>query len=573
MKHWLVILALALLSRTALAADDDAPQWIWGTDNATAKAPAGLCFLRVTFDLQNPESGRIEISCDDTYGLFVNDERVGAGTSWEQLDTYDLLPYLRKGKNAIAVLAENASEGPAGLMAKVTVKSKRADPISVSTGKKWKTSLKIADGWRKPEFDDANWESARALGAFGKTAPWGDRVKPAATTPLPVEFVAKERPAGPFQLLDGDRVAFIGDTLIERAQASDYIEALMTARYPDRNILFRNLGWSGDTVFGDARAGFGTAADGFQQLRQQAYGFKPTVIFVGYGGNSSFEGDAGLPRFRAGLGKLLEMLEVTKAKIVLLSPIRHEDLGSPLPNPDRHNQDLARYTAVIYDVAKERGHLLINLFERLGQRTKTDLDVPLTDNGIHLTAYGYWRAARKIEDELHWPQDRWIVSLKADGQIDEIAGTKLSALKVAGKSLTFKLLDDRLPVPAAPQFNDGRRLVRVHGLPAGKHALRIDGRDVLTATSDDWSAGQTFRAGAEFDQVEKLRKTIIAKNRLYFYRWRPQNETYLFGFRKHEQGRNAKEVPLFDPLVTAEEKKIADLRVPVEHTYEISPAK
>ncbi len=78
------------------------------------------------------------------------------------------------------------------------------------------------------------------------------------------------------------------------------------------------------------------------------------------------------------------------------------------------------------------------------------------------------------------------------------------------------------------------------------------------------------RLGLDLDvaQAEKLRQTIIAKNRLYFYRWRPENETYLFGFRKHEQGQNAREIPQFDPLVAAKEKEIAKLRVPVPHTYE-----
>ncbi len=62
---------------------------------------------------------------------------------------------------------------------------------------------------------------------------------------------------------------------------------------------------------------------------------------------------------------------------------------------------------------------------------------------------------------------------------------------------------------------------------------------------------------------------INAKNELYFHRWRPQNETYLFGFRKHEQGNNAREIPLFDPLVAAKEAEIARLRVPAEHRYEM----
>ena len=65
------------------------------------------------------------------------------------------------------------------------------------------------------------------------------------------------------------------------------------------------------------------------------------------------------------------------------------------------------------------------------------------------------------------------------------------------------------------------------------------------------------------DHMERLRVLIVEKNRLFFYRWRPQNETYLHGFRKHEQGNNAKEIPMFDPLIEAEEKKIEALRADV----------
>lgn len=56
---------------------------------------------------------------------------------------------------------------------------------------------------------------------------------------------------------------------------------------------------------------------------------------------------------------------------------------------------------------------------------------------------------------------------------------------------------------------------------------------------------------------EGLRSLVAEKNRLFFNRWRPANETYLFGFRKHEQGQNAAEIPLFDPLIEAKEKEIA----------------
>jgi hypothetical protein len=59
--------------------------------------------------------------------------------------------------------------------------------------------------------------------------------------------------------------------------------------------------------------------------------------------------------------------------------------------------------------------------------------------------------------------------------------------------------------------------------------------------------------------LPKLRATVVAKNELWFNRHRPQNEIYLFGSRKHEQGNNGVEIPQFDPLIEAKDKEIAAL--------------
>ena len=57
-----------------------------------------------------------------------------------------------------------------------------------------------------------------------------------------------------------------------------------------------------------------------------------------------------------------------------------------------------------------------------------------------------------------------------------------------------------------------------------------------------------------------LRRAVVAKNEQFFNKWRPQNETYLFGFRKHEQGRNATEIAEFDPFIAKAEDEIAKIR-------------
>jgi lysophospholipase L1-like esterase len=57
-------------------------------------------------------------------------------------------------------------------------------------------------------------------------------------------------------------------------------------------------------------------------------------------------------------------------------------------------------------------------------------------------------------------------------------------------------------------------------------------------------------------QLALITREVLHKDELFFNRWRPQNETYLFGFRKHEQGQNAKEIPMFDPLIDQADGKI-----------------
>jgi hypothetical protein len=142
---------------------------------------------------------------------------------------------------------------------------------------------------------------------------------------------------------------------------------------------------------------------------------------------------------------------------------------------------------------------------------------------------------------------------------------------------SFQDTASRLPVPPAPADAPARHggpqlALRISAAAPVKFTLKVDGIPMQTATAKEWAAGVTLRKGPEIDQVERLRRAIIEKNRLYFNRWRPQNDTYLFGFRKHEQGQNAVEVPRYDPLVERKEKEIAKLRVPVPHRYEIFPA-
>ena len=382
----------------------------------------------------------------------------------------------------------------------------------------------------------------------------------------------------PFELRHGDRVVLIGSTLIERAESFGYIETALSSRYPRRNILFRNLGWSGDTVFGDARAGFDNAEKGYERLVEHVLALEPTMIVVGYGTNESFEGAEGLPRFKAGLNRLLDSLAPAKARLVFLSPLKQEDLVRPLPDPAPHNRQLELYCDALRETAAARGGIYVDLFNNLGSGPEAALPGPLTDNGLHLTGYGYWRASATLARLLGLPENSWRVELARDGQGVQAKGTSVSHVEAAETTLKFRIEDERLPTPLAPAdgpyrggLSNNERVLVVKGLPEGNYQLQIDGQRVAAAPAAKWDAGVAIEAGPEFDQVEALRRAIVHKNELYFYRWRPQNETYLFGFRKHEQGNNAREIPLFDPLVSVAESGLAGLRLPAPHDYVLMP--
>src|SRR5580765_6312814 len=108
---------------------------------------------------------------------------------------------------------------------------------------------------------------------------------------LPVVMCLGGEPKPTFELKEGDRVVLLGDTLIEREQLSGYLEERLTIEFPERNVIFRNLGWSADTPTGESRASFDfdKPGKGFEKLTNQVAAVQPTVVILGYGMASSLD--------------------------------------------------------------------------------------------------------------------------------------------------------------------------------------------------------------------------------------------------------------------------------------------
>lgn len=404
----------------------------------------------------------------------------------------------------------------------------------------------------------------------------------AATTDSPAAAPAK------LGLKPGDRVALLGETLIEREQSFGYWETALVRHVPD--LVVRNLGWSGDTPEGWARTVFAPPSEGLNQISQQIDQVQPNVVLLGYGMNASFDGPSGLERFSSGLQKLTERLgggekDPAKAKRwIVVSPIRQQPFNESAARLEQRAGAVGAVRDLLSSAARDKGAGWVDLFAEPVWAGGDDSS-PATLNGVHLTALGYWRTAQAFDRALGG--GTWRVAIHADRK-HESTGAAVSDVAATPVSVKFTYLDAALPSPPPPKVQRPvgadvelradhlwraeaeDRILVVHGLAPGEYEITVDGKPHRKATAAQLVGGVRL-APPDLAQVEALREAIVEKNSLYFHRWRPQNWTYLFGFRKHEQGNNAVEVPQFEALVKAQEAKIAELRKPAPHKVEITP--
>ncbi|WP_367872871.1 PVC-type heme-binding CxxCH protein [Luteolibacter sp. Populi] len=215
--------------------------------------------------------------------------------------------------------------------------------------------------------------------------------------------------AAPFEFKDGDRVAFLGDGFIEREQYEGTMELFLTTAFPDRNVSFRNLGWSADTPAGDSRyglslsqAGHEPAGEGWRQLQGQLATYKPSVLITGYGMASSLPGGQSPEEFRRDFERLLDHAGTLPGMrvVVLGAPPRflREGETDATPLVRSHRESLAAINGVLSEVAAKRGFP----FVALDGLEAVMAGQELSPDGIHLNAVGYAGVAKLIQRQLGW---------------------------------------------------------------------------------------------------------------------------------------------------------------------------
>jgi putative heme-binding domain-containing protein len=183
---WVLISWMALIGALEGDARAQPPggadaKWIWVPHQAADQCPPGICYFRKTFNLANPEGGRVQITCDDRYELYVNGRPVGSGRDWRQFDSYDLRGFLVNGLNIVAVRTQNDAPGPAGLVARVTVKPKGGPEVIYTTDETWLCTTQEIRNWQISRLREQGWSPAQVIGGYGSAAPWKNEVAEADT--------------------------------------------------------------------------------------------------------------------------------------------------------------------------------------------------------------------------------------------------------------------------------------------------------------------------------------------------------------------------------------------------------
>lgn len=221
--------------------------------------------------------------------------------------------------------------------------------------------------------------------------------------PVPVKpeaVPADYRDPDPFTFQKKDQIAIIGNGLADRMQHDGWMETHLQVANPDKELAFRNLSITGDRIDRYPRN------KGFTEMNDYLRHVEADVIFAFFGYNESFAGAKGLEDFEKKLVAMIETYRGIKsngesfARIVLFSPIAHEDLGDPnLSNGRANNKRLALYAASMQKIAGQEGVGFVDLFGPTRDLYKEE-DQPLTINGVHLNEFGNRKISEVIAKAL-----------------------------------------------------------------------------------------------------------------------------------------------------------------------------
>jgi lysophospholipase L1-like esterase len=342
----------------------------------------------------------------------------------------------------------------------------------------------------------------------------------------PVAAPAREVP---FFFKAGDRIVFLGDSITEQYQYSNYLELYLTTRMPEAKFTFLNAGIGGDTAEGGAR-----------RFQQHVLDEKPTAITINFGMNDGGYGKFNEDRNKVFREKTAEMLKAAKAagvRVALCSPNAVDPRVKS--NGPEYFETQKQFYAPLKEIAAEHGAVYAEQYgvtrAAIEQMIKDD---PTADkakpyyDGFHTSPPGAMLMAHAILTQLQAPA--LVSSVAITNGEAKTEYCTVSDLTVTDSGVSFTRLDQALPLPLQedwlsmlPYMNELNDLnlytLQVTGLKAGNYDVQIDGVTVQSTTAEALAKGinlGNLRKGPIFEHAQQVFQAITQKNFVNMQRFR-----------------------------------------------------
>jgi lysophospholipase L1-like esterase len=401
-----------------------------------------------------------------------------------------------------------------------------------------------------------------------------------------------------FFFRDGDApIVFLGDSITEQAMYTALVESYVLTRFPEWKVTFRNLGWSGDTMWLQRRGSFE------EGMQRDVLPLKAKAMTVDFGMNDARGGDNNLPKYVEHATKLVRQLKAAGVRVALCTPSPEERYEPDQPAGSAYNRMLAKYSDALRKVATDEQVLFVDQFTPF---------VQAVEQGRKAGVLGAGGAPRLVPDAVHpsWPGQLVMAAailkglnapaLVSRAEIDAAAKQVVAAqnctveLKGAADAgvLTFVRTDRALPWPippdatlalAIPGFNAldelSRYELKVTGLAAPRYELSIDGKTAAVLTREELAQGAnlSLRAGLITAQAQLVLEKTRQKNQVFFERWRTVQLFTLPAWLRDTQVEEVLGVKIrsrlevLDANIAEAEAGLAVLRRPAPHTFGLAP--
>lgn len=394
-----------------------------------------------------------------------------------------------------------------------------------------------------------------------------------------------------FQLHDGDRVVFYGDSITEQRLYTLFTEAFVRTRFPKLRATFTHSGWGGDRVGG----GGGGPID--LRLDRDVLAYRPTVVTIMLGMNdASYRAfDQGIyDTYATGYRHILDRLSTGApgVRLTLIQPSPYDDVTRPPSFEGGYNGTLLRYSEFVRDLGTRRG------------ATVADLNTPVVD--MLRVSLGKNPDAAKwiIPDRIHpgdaghlimaegllkaWKAPSLVSKVAfANGKLVTTENATVSQVK-GGVGLSWTQLDGALPfwinlddqvIRLAVESSDfvqalNQQIVQVSELQ-GSHILTIDGKTVGTFTADQLAKGVNLATLDTPMRAQAQRTFDLVRDRVeaHHVRWRSLQTHWWLGNEKAAEKEKLAAMGALDKYAAALDKEAIKSAQPKPHLFTLVPVR